>query len=229
MSENKREERKKYVLDIEDHLSFKPDAEIKILTQRELCDLVSPCFKAAFADFECCSISKDSAQPYMILSFNHYKHNKDGIYACEITSKKKSGNSVVDIVQEYDRRTREGDRFFLTEDGKDVIKPLLLPRFNNNNNPNWGNIVTDIALAQSFGRFANFTEVKFIDIREICKLLFGDHDEEDNSMLDYSINFTIDGNNNYVFQITKVNTRKVFDMYDKLGFINNGIHGYYNR
>lgn len=229
-TQNTAEERTPYSLEVEP-LKFESDAEVKILTSNEFCKLTNEYFKAAFADYEGCLFEFPQGQaPTISLYFNHQKHTDSEIYACEMAANKKIGNSVLDKSRAYDRLVKEGDRYHLTEDGKDIIKPLLAPRYFNNGNVAWQNVATDIVdrSAATYYQPQNavqLTKVVGIDPKAICTKIYGN--KEDGSFLDYSVEVKADlsmrngfGNTtpNYVLYITKAFNDHISKTYEKLGF-----------
>lgn len=226
MSETKQNtvERQPYVLEVEP-MDFVADAEVKITTSNELCKLTNEYFRAAFADYEGCKFEMSSGYPTLTLVFNHCEHKEGNVYACEMSSGKTVGNSVIDRSRAYDRLAKEGDRYLITEDGKDIIKPLLAPRYANNGNPQWGNIVAETSERQMYGPGVQFTRVIGIDPKAICALIYGK--KEDGSWLDYAVEVKADlsarngfgiSASNYVLYITKAYDEHIKKTYEALGF-----------
>lgn len=222
------ENRTPYVLEVEPS-PFEADAEVKILTSNELCRLANQYFRAAFADYEGCFFEMSQGAPTITLAFNHAKHTEDGVYAVDMPANNKVGNSVLERTRAYDRLVKEGDRYHITEDGKDIIKPLLAPRYFNNGNPNWGTIVTDyIDRPTSYyvpQGGVQLTRIIGIDPKAICAILFGK--KEGGSWLDYAVEVKADlsARNgfgvtapNYVLNITKAYNDNITKTYEKLGF-----------
>jgi hypothetical protein len=210
---------------------FEADAEVKFLTSNELSKLTNEYYHAAFADYEGCIFEMSQGAPSITLYFNHPKHVENAIYACDTLTNVKVGNSVLDRLNAYDRQVKEGDRYHLTEDGKDIIKPLLVRRlFGNGGNVNWGNITSEVidkATANYYqpANAQHLTKVTGIDPCAVCAILFGTADEE--GSLDYGIEVKADlsmrngfGNQhpNYVLSVTKAHNDVISKTYEKLGF-----------
>ena len=227
MSEN---QRTPYVLDAEP-MDFAADAEVKILTSNEFCRLVNEYFKAGFADYEGCFFDMSNNMPSITLVFNHVKHDENKVYAVDMVDNKKAGNTVIERSRMYDRLVREGDRYHITEDGIDIIKPLLIPRLFNNGKPNWGNIVADYVDRAPANYYmpqggVQLTRIIGIDPKQICRILFGK--KEGDSWLDYGVDVkgnlatsnSFGGNfaPNYVLNITKAYNEHIKKTYEKLGF-----------
>ena len=230
MSENKKvpeNSRTPYVLEVEP-MKFEADAEVKIITSNELCRLTNEYFKAAFADYEGCFFEMTQGAPSITLVFNHGKHDEDKVYAVDMVATNKVGNSVLDRSRAHDRLVKEGDRYHITEDGIDIIKELLAPRYFNNGKPNWGVVVTDFVdrPASYYGAQSGvlFTRIIGIDPRLICRILFGK--KEGDSYLDYAVDVKADlsarngfgiSSPNYVLNITKAYNEHIKKTYEKLG------------
>lgn len=234
MSDQNKNKREKFKIEVEEPVAFDAIAESKYLTSNELCRLTSELFKTVFADYEGCVFNSINGEISMSLIFNHGKYDDDTIVACERSGSKNSGSIVVDRTRNRDRQLREGDRYYLTEDGKDVVMSLLTPRAFNNGNPNWREIVsewTDRSAMNmySYQQLPQYTKVSFIDLRNLCKLIFGS--KIDGDTVDYSVaiaaSLTPNGyhamgnmsmNMNYMLNITRASAKEVVAVYEKLGF-----------
>lgn len=224
MSEKKEEkQREKYTVEVEP-MEFTADAQCMTLTSSDLCKLVNTLFKAAFADFDGSKFEMNGNIPTITLAFRHIKHDDEaGYYACEMASGKKSGSTVIDRSRTYDRLIKEGDRYYLTDDGKDVLKELLIPRFASRPNLNWGEVVADFV--DSSGSYFNYnketkTKVMYVDPNALCAKIFGDKG--------YSYSVQVRGDlfanrpqgwmgNNYVLNILRVDNAEIQNTYAKLG------------
>lgn len=227
MSEKKQAEaRTPYVLEVEP-LVFESDAECMTLTSTELCNLTNEYFKAAFADYAGCKFETVGGAPSITLCFSHIKHDEDSdlVYACDMTAGKVTGNNVIDRTRAYDRLVKEGDRYHLTENGKDVIKELLMPKLANDKNLNWGKITADF-IDRSQATYFNpnnaqvLTKVMSIDPNAMCAKLFGAKG------FGYSVQIRGDlyahrpgvtGSQNYVLNILRVDNKTIQKTYEKLG------------
>lgn len=239
MSETKKstvDERTPYVLEV-DPIGFEADAEVKILTSNEFCKLVNEYFKGAFADYEGCYFNMIQGNPSVTLVFNHCKHEEGRNYAVEMAGEKKVSNSVIERSRSYDRLLREGDRYHITDDGKDIITKLLTPHYFNNGKPNWGNIVVEYTERPMYGGMQGgiqMTKVNGIDPSAMCAIIYGKKDEE-GSYLDYGVevkdNLSARNGNygfataaNYVLSITRAYNEHIKNTYEKLGYgIGSGI------
>lgn len=241
MSETKTEntketKREKFVISNDEPLKFMADGAMKFTTSLEFCKLTNEIFSAVFTDYRGCTFEMSGAGPTMSLYFNHVKTTDDGTYACERAGSKEVGNSIIDKTRARDRQLREGDRYMLTEDGKDVISSLLIPRLYNQGKIDFRKIVTDIF--ENNGTTYNpstvqITKVVGIDPRRICALIWGDKDpENDKAKYDYGIDVKSDINRqfgwggaynapNYALVITQANTAVLESTCQKLGFNTN--------
>ena len=214
-----------YVLEVEP-MSFEADAEVKIITSNELCRLANEYFKVAFADYEGCFFEMSQGAPSITLVFNHAKHEDNKVYAVDMVAGGKVGNSVLERTRAYDRLVKEGDRYHITDDGIDIIKDLLAPRYFNNGKPNWGAVVTDYVDRQAayYQGGVQYTRIIGIDPRSICRILIGK--KEGDSWLDYAgdVKAELSARNgfgisspNYVLNITKAYNEHIKKTYEELG------------
>jgi hypothetical protein len=165
------------------------------------------------------------------LHFAHIDKPEGGVVATERSSAKTVGNTTIDKTRSRDRMMADGDKYVLTDDGKDFIKKLLLPRMFNNNKPNWSNIVGETIDGNQASIYApmnanHVTKVSYIDPRRICALLWGEKDES--GSLDYGITIlkdlsinpmTMPGTipSNYVLRIQRAHTQTIAKTYEKFG------------
>ena len=220
-------------------MDFSPVSETMYVRSNDLCALVSEVFHAAFADFYGCVLETVGGQePVISLFFDHADHKDDPKgrpCACEMAAGQGvEGNNVLARSRQRDSLMRDGDRYFLTEDGKDVISELLIRRLvPNNGNINWKNIVGEYydqtTQNMYFGRQApQYTKVSGIDIKKICALIFGTKDDKDSydyafqilGALNFNNAYTMPGNPqvaNYTISITRAHAKEINEIYSKLG------------
>lgn len=168
---NTKEERKPYVVEV-DPIPFEEDYKGKYMTSVRLCKLCNDIYKSAFDDYVGCTFEVTSGIPLMSMYFTHARQNDKGVYCCERSDGKTTGVPLLDRTRIRDFRMREGDRYKITEDGKDVITKLLHPRFYNGGKPNWGTIVTEIldkSMANAYNPSAaqQLTKISGIDPKQI--------------------------------------------------------------
>ena len=216
---------------------FSPVSETMYVRSNDLCALVSEVFHAAFADFHGCLFETvGGGEPVISLFFDHGNHKDDDRpCACEMAAGQSlEGNNVVARSRQRDSFMRDGDRYVLTEDGKDIISELLIRRLvPNNGNINWKNIVGEYydQTTQNlyFGRqIPQYTKVSGIDIKKICAMIFGSKDDKDSYDYGFQILGPTNFNNpyqmpgnpqmaNYTLSITRAHAKEINDIYSKLG------------
>lgn len=224
-----KETRNPYVVDIEP-IPFNGDYDGKIMTSNNFCKMVNQVYKAAFADFEGCMFEVINGVPFISFIFNHTRPTEDGIYACERSGAKSEGNTIIDRARNRDRQLREGDRYYLTEDGKDVILELLAPMYYKNGKPDWSKLVSDFSdrtVGNMYGHPANapqLTKVSGIDPKLLCAKFWGrkggaDYGVEVKYNLAYNTPMMPGGqqNPNYVLAITKANGENLRKTCNALG------------
>lgn len=233
MSEKEANRREKFSINVKKHAEFPDSAKTGFLTSTEFCKLTSELFKATFADYEGCifETTENNCPTTLSLVFNHGQYDEDAIVACERPGGKSVGSSIIDRTRTRDQQLREGDRYYLTEDGKDVVTSLLIPRFYNNGKPDWKKIVGDFVERNPYNQYNQFgqrppqqTRVAYIDLNRVCSLLFGS--KLDGEPVEYSVAVTqmpyyqmMPGmTNNYLLSITRVSVKEMTKMYEKLGF-----------
>lgn len=219
-------------------LDFNEDCSTKYISSREFCKLTNEYFRLAFADYDGSTFDFIQGAPSVTLYFNHTKPVADGVYACERASEKTYGNTVIDKNRGRDMQMREGDRYHVTDDGKDLIQPILLPRYFNNGNPKWKEIVADFSertggsLYMGNNNVRQLTKIIGIDPKAICAILWGkeaDSKKDEHNYLDYGIavlrDMTIPNgmampgnqNPNYALAITRAYISNIQSTYEKFG------------
>ena len=238
-NQEKETKREKFQIVVEHHADFPSIAKTAYISSNDFCKTVSDLFKSVFADFEGCIFeATNNGEPTISLLFNHGKYEKDDICACELAGTKASGSTVIDRSRRRDIQLLEGDRYYLTEDGKDAIMSLLTSRAFNNGNPNWRTIVSEyqdrsISNMYNYGPVTQYTKVSNISLQRLCGLIFGDKDD-DGDRIEYTTNiastFAPAGiqysgmSANYVLSVTAVSAKEVAKIYEKLGFGGMGIN-----
>lgn len=245
MSEAKTEnkDRKPYRLDIEND-AFNPDYDGKYLTSIEFCKLTNEIFRAAFVNFYGSKFEISGGQPVMSLLFTHmdqvpeYTEDQDGnsVVAHVATTRadgNKVGNKTIDSIRRRENFRLNGDKFYLTEDGKDIIKPLLFPRIYNNGKVNWNSIVVETSDANGSSLFGTMNQIQLtkvggIDPKRVASLIWGRKDED--GEIDYGISIMRDltinsgfgmpgsqGGKNYAMSITRAHVSAISKTYENLG------------
>ena len=237
---SKKEKRVPYRVIVDEHEPFSPDYEGKYVTSIEFCKLATDYFKAAFANFYGCKISMQN-EPMMLLYFTHLDDfdpevDENGIAHVHVATERavKRANVHDNIIERARRRDNlrdYGDKYNVTEDGKDIIAPLLLPRLYNRGKINWANIITETSNSQnSIYNTApiQLTQFSGIDICRVAHIIWGSKDQNGND-IDYGMFVKRDapiglqygmpgyGASNFVLEFKMAHTEEIKKTYNKLG------------
>ena len=224
-SEAKREP---FVVEIDEHYPFDSIAASKFITSNELCKMVSDLLRGVFADYEGCIFEVNQGmEPTISLIFNHGDYTGSDLpVCCERSGAKQVGNTVIDRGRSRDLFNRNGDRYYLTEDGQDFVKQLIIRRLYNNGNLDYKRIVSEIVdrgpVNTTFVQQLNqYTKVAFISIDRLCSLLFGT-DEENGDRVEYTVGISAPinagyGVSNYVLNITRISAKELSSFCNKIG------------
>ena len=231
MAENQTQEaRKPFKVEITDHYDFNAIASGMFITSNEFCKMVADMMKSIFADFEGCTfdVQNGGGEPTIGLIFNHGDYtNSELPVCCERSGAKPVGSTIIDRGRSRDLYNRNGDRYFLTEDGQDFVKTLISRRFfNNGGNIDFKRVVSEfvdrgpanIAFNQ---QQVQFTKVCWIDIKRLCALLFGtDEENGDNVEYDFRLCAPIQSYGsvcNYVLKIDRISAKELTNFCTKIG------------
>ena len=224
----KDDEKKAFKIQIDEHYDFDAIASSRYITSSELCKMVSDLLKCVFADYEGCKFEiNQGMEPTVSLYFNHNDHTGSDLpCACEKNGAAKVGNTIIDRGRARDMFNRNGDRYYLTEEGKEFVKGLLSKRFFNNGNPDFGRIVGEEqergSMNNSFvPQYTIYTKVAYISISRLCSLLFG-NGEEEKDHVEYDVNVSSPlpgyGNNpNFVLNVTRISSKELSNFCNKIG------------
>lgn len=229
---NKNDERVPFEVSLQEPLKLDVIAETAYIFSSDFCKSISELYRNVFADFEGCIFETANGIPTVSLIFNHGQYDEGATVACSRLGDKTVGSSIIDRTRSRDRQLTEGDRYYLTDDGKDAIKQILIPRIYNNGNPNWKTIVSDwtdrnVNTMYTFQQPVQYTKIAFCDLNRLCSILYGDKDSDGNKV-EYDVTIKSPwgpaGNtnsgivSNYILAVTKVNAKEVRSMYEKLGY-----------
>lgn len=225
-NESKNQERIPYKATIEP-MPFTAEFEGNHTTSNEFCLTANEYFREVFADFHGSTFDIVNGAPTLSLYFDHPHVEEGKHYGVERLSGKTVGNSVIDKTRNRDRQLREGDRYHITEDGKDIITPLLIPRLYNQGKVNWGNIVSDIidntaaTYYQPQQNIKHLTKIIGIDPRAVLTIFHGgnpnDYSVEVKTDLSRTMGMMMQGNSNYMLAITKASLENIKKAYEKMG------------
>ena len=225
--QNGNEERKKLTINVEAE-PFIGIASTKYITSNDLCKEASEIFRSVFADCEGCTFDVVGNVPTLAVVFNHGSYDKDARVACTREATVDSSAGIVARMRTRDHLLANGDRFFLTEDGKDAFRELLTFQAYNNGKPNWGKVVVEFSENQQqrfYGMNApQYTKVGFIDLAKIAALIWGT--EKDGDSMDYEVHIVRALNSgvpgmppsNFMLAVTQVSSKELQNTYEKLGF-----------
>lgn len=232
-NQNEKESREKFKIIVDD-LEVEPGvAQTNYVLSSEIQQKISELFKSVFADYEGCIFEVSNGEPTISLLFNRKKYDEDervGSYRIGANS----GSSVIDRRRNQDRQMQEGDRYYLTDDAKDVVSDLLIPRLYNNGNINWKLIVSDYQERNQNNYYMMpnqipvYTKVSGLSLNRIlnANLLegFASKDKDGNKVehgatLAAPLNYmNYQQGSVYVLTITTITVNNLNKIYEKLGF-----------
>lgn len=201
----------------------------------KLGSIIGEVFGHAFADFEGCRFEPgQNGEPTYSLLFNHNSYDAKAVVGVSRNESASTNSRTIDRLRAIDRNNRDGDKYYPTEDLKDIVIGLLTSRAFNNGKPNWGQIVTEY-VDRNMSNYYNmqhqpqYTKVNFIDISRLVKLLFGNKDNEGNKV-EYIVSIAApltppgyqqmlgQHPNNYMLSISQINANNIAKLYEELGF-----------
>lgn len=174
----------------EEHAEFKSNADVKYLSSVSFAQDVSTVMHGVYADFEGCKLQtmKDGSC-YFHFYFNHNSYpDTDKIVACTPQAPNVSAkNQTLYNIRLADSYRNNGEKYYLTEDGKSTIADLLIPGdfvFDRNTRKvKWNKVVVDVAdpnpnMRLYINSLQMLTQVSYIDPCRIAALMYGDGSEE---------------------------------------------------
>lgn len=221
--------REKFKIDIEAE-EFSPVGEFKLITTKEFGKFINEIFKTAFADFEGVLFEpgNNGIEPTFSLVFNHGKYEdteRVGVKLCVPDAV--NDNNPVNRIRRMDQFYKNGVKYVPTDDLKDVVEKLLVPKFYNNGKINWGNIVLDYQ-EPKYNMYGpqnpdQYTKVIGISPKRLASLVFGYKDEDSDDIYDYEVRFLGSmnlgfGNNQSFLQILRASANEVNSLYKTFGF-----------
>ena len=213
-NENKNEQ-VKFEINVKEHPEFEYICKRSLMTSVELCSLISDLFKEVYADFEGTTFEMiPNTNNFMVcLHFNH--KNTDGSPLATACTKEiddgKTKNETLRRIRIYDARIKEGEKYYLTEEGKQGIAKFLQDNRalykDKNNSPRWDKIVGEVADPASVNMYGavsmQYTKVSYIDPTKVIEEIYGSTDKDGNRLC---YNISIIGsvptmNNNKIFRL----------------------------
>lgn len=232
------------LLKIEEHEDFNSIVGVKYLSANEFCETVSSIFKVVFGDYEGCLLGgvPQSNQIEIMLYFNHDPRNDSkGMPLCCSKDIDADGtkNAMLAGYRRYNNRMVNGDRYFVTEEGKATIAPLLIENrslLNRNGNIDWGKICSEVSTGQQ-NQFMydptkqQYTQISYLDPVKLAELIYGTEytDAEGNtckwvydvkvrsSMPRVSINANPNDPMGWMLGIERISEKEVFELAKKYG------------
>ena len=244
---NVTEQREKYAINKDGAplVPFSSIANMAFIHSNQFANIIAATFRQTFADFEGCLFeTTQEGRPYMSFYFNHAKNENSNLpCACELVNgNANKGNDVISRMRQRDSLMKEGDRYYLTQDGIDIFSELVPDYYRNRNNKiDWKKYVsetTDPTLVpnqwdrSSWGRpRPQFTMVTYVDVNQLAKLIYGYHDKETKEIYDYEvlIKACLDApinpyqqysrTHNYMLEIKQVPVHALQEVYRSIGIV----------
>lgn len=170
----------------EENVPFEPIADVKYLSSREFLQTVTLAMKSVYADYEGCKlVTVNNGQNYVIFYFNHNPNpNSAGIVAltAEAPGTNTTKNTTLRSIRLADSYRTNGEKFYLTEDGKSTIRDLLVAgnlTFQQNGKVKWDKVVFETSdpnpQYSAYNRnMQMLTAVSYIDTNKLAALMYGD-------------------------------------------------------
>lgn len=238
------QQEEKFEIKVTEKEPFSEDFRGMAMTSVDFCKLVSSLFRTVYEDFEGCQFV---VNPQGVASLNLFFNQIDasqkrdsGVYATDReipTDKKKGGSGFIGKRRQMDSQRQWGDRFYLTEEGKEGIKKFLYPNYvSNNGNVDWGRICAPVAADTrgamwTYSQPKQMTRVEGISPLTLVNEIYGT--EEDGSVIENQFNVvkslnTTFGNGlvnsgNFMIEIKRYNCTRVEEIAQKTGLVGNGI------
>lgn len=217
-----------------DPIPFEPIGSVMYISSSKVAELTHQILRQVFADSEGCIFSNVNNIISLTALFNHNKYDEDAILACcRGDQQQGTGRSVIDVSRQMDSYLRNGDRYIITEDGKDFFKKLLLPSLTPKGKVNWGNVVgeyvdrTQYSIWSTSQNTPHYTTINGLDVNMIARMIWGDEDEGGepivyNTTVLSAIGMPMNGVQNYMLAINRIYDKGVKATYQAMGFNNIG-------
>lgn len=172
----------------EETLDFEANADVKYLASVKFLQNVSDVMHSVYADFEGCKlVPMKDGNCYIVFYFNHNNHSEaeagGKIIACTpMAPNVNAKNETLRSIRLADSYRSNGEKYYLTDDGKSTIADLLIPgqfTFKDNGRVRWDKITFEVADPNPQYSYYNrqmqmLTSVLYIDPSRIAALMYGD-------------------------------------------------------
>ena len=202
----------------------------KFVTSSDLCKVAADIFKSVFDDCEGVTFDIIGNLPTLSVVFNHGIYESGSRLGITREASVDANASIVQRLRSRDRLLANGDRYFATEDAKDVFTDLLSFQVFNNGKPNWGKVVNEFSentqqRFYGYGQNPQYTKIGYIDLAKFVSLVWGKSDNDGNSV-DYIVSIVHALSNgvpgmppsNYMLSVTQISAKELQATYEKLGF-----------
>lgn len=230
------------VLELEEHIPFDSIADEVFKTSRDFCGIVSDVFEQIFADYEGCTIEglKNSPEICVVMYFNHKDWSGDP-RPCAVSKDndpQNTQNETLRSLRRYASLVNNGDRYFVTDATKELIRPFMmnLPTITKNNGDIiWKNVVSEIADPQSqfSGIKTQYTKLSHISVNRIAEFIYGNEIDRATNSLKWEYNVRIASSmyrpngyyggsvgSNYLLAIERISRSGVDRLSQLMGFAN---------
>ena len=176
-------------IDVAQPLKFKSILDTVYINSVELCEQISAAMKSVYVDFEGCRMVPvpNTNQLQLQFFFNHREYDvPEGMYkAVTKDGKNEANNQTLAAIRRHDRLLNEGDRYFLTDDGKSGLKKFFFDGatvFEKDGSVKWNRVCAEVS--DSANQFMptqlpqQLTQVSFIDPVKFVTMLYGAADED---------------------------------------------------
>lgn len=167
------------------HEKFEHITDAKFVSSTEFCAVVSQLF-SLYEDFEGCSFDvMPGTNNHMIsLYFNHKMVDADPeTHTIAITRDTgvSAKNNTLRSTRNFTNRLYNGDKFYLTKDGKEGLRPFFAANnrsiYKANYEINWDKVTLEVA-DSNMGMPQQYTKVTFLDPAKIAEAIYGKTDED---------------------------------------------------
>jgi hypothetical protein len=178
-------------INLDQPLRFTSISDTLYMNSVELCEKISSIMKSVFVDFEGCRMIPVPNSPIGQLQLQFYFNHREadvpaGMYkAVTKDGKNEASNQTLAAIRRHDRLLNEGDRYFLTDDGKSGLKKFFFDGatvFEKDGSVKWNRVCAEVS--DSANQFMptqlpqQLTQVSFIDPVKFVTMLYGASDED---------------------------------------------------